>query len=101
MNPHRITHTEIQDLINRHRAEIDAFGITSLSLFGSVARDEAGPESDVDFLVEFDGTATYARYSGLRFLLEDLLGCRVDLVTRRGLRDRIRSRVEREAIRVA
>jgi uncharacterized protein len=92
---------DIQRTVRQHRAEIDAFGVRSLSLFGSHARGDAGPDSDVDVLVEFEGSATYARYSGLRFLLEDLLGCKVDLVTRRGLRERIRPRVEREAIRVA
>ena len=48
-------------LLHEHKAEIDAFGVKSLSLFGSVARDEAGPESDVDVLVEFDGPLAYRR----------------------------------------
>ena len=42
-------------ILREHRAELDAMGVRSLSIFGSVARDEAGPESDVDLLVEFDG----------------------------------------------
>jgi hypothetical protein len=75
--------------------------VKSLALFGSVARDEAGPESDVDVLVEFDGAATYDRYCDLRFYLEDLLTSRIDLVTSDGLRTRIRPYVERDAIRVA
>ncbi|MBI2939097.1 MAG: metallopeptidase family protein, partial [Chloroflexi bacterium] len=55
------------------------FGVKSLALFGSVARDEAGPESDVDVLVEFDGPPTFDQYIGLKLYLEDLLGAHVDL----------------------
>jgi len=77
------------------------FGVRFLALFGSVARDEAAGESDVDVLVEFDGPATFERYMGLKFHLEDLLGRRVDLVTRRALRQELRPAVEQEAIRVA
>ena len=78
-----------------------ARGVSRLSLFGSVVRDDFGPDSDVDVLVEFDGPATFRRYIDLRFFLEDRLGRRVDLVTQRSLRDELRSTVEQEAIRVA
>ena len=88
-------------LLHEHKAEIDAFGVKSLSLFGSVARDEAGPESDVDVLVEFDGPLTYRRYCDVRFLIEDLLGTKVDLITNDGLRPRVRPYVERDAIAIA
>ena len=77
------------------------FGVKRLALFGSVARDEARPDSDVDVLVEFDGPATLDRYMGLKFQLEDALGARVDLVTTTGLKSRARPVVEREAIDVA
>jgi predicted nucleotidyltransferase len=66
-----------------------------------VARDEAGPDSDVDVLVEFDGPVTLDRYMGLKFHLEDALGARVDLVTTSGLKARARPVIEREAIDVA
>ena len=76
-------------------------GVKSLALFGSVARDEAGPDSDLDLLVEFEGAATFDRYMGLKIYLEDLLGSRVDLVMRKALRPRMVPSVEREAVRVA
>jgi hypothetical protein len=76
------------------------YHITSVALFGSTARDEAGPESDVDILVDFPSPPTFDQYMGLKIELEDLLGKRVDLVTRRGLRERIRPFIEKEAIRV-
>ena len=79
---------------------IEQFGITDLALFGSTARDEASETSDVDILVSFDGPATSARYFGVQFLLEDSLGCRVDLVTDKALRPELRPFIEKEAIHV-
>ncbi len=76
------------------------FGVRSLALFGSVARDKAGAGSDVDILVTFDGPATSARYFGLLFYLEDLLGRPVDLVTDEALRPEFRPYVEAEAVYV-
>jgi len=93
--------TEIIQLLRQHRDELrKRFGVKSLAVFGSVARGEAGPKSDVDILVEFEGRATFDRYMGLKFFLEDLLGRRVDLVTRKALKPRMRPFVEREAIYV-
>ncbi len=77
------------------------FGVKRLAVFGSVARDEARTDSDVDVLVEFASPVTLDRYMGLKFYLEDALGTRVDLVTASGLKARARPIVEREAIDVA
>jgi predicted nucleotidyltransferase len=77
------------------------FGVLRLRIFGSVARDEAGAQSDVDVLVSFDGPATFDRYFGLKFFLEDLLGAQVDLVSEKALRPELRSAVLGEAILVA
>jgi hypothetical protein len=74
--------------------------VTELALFGSTVRDSARPDSDVDVLVSFDGPATSARYFGVQFYLEDLLGCPVDLVTNKALRPELRPYVEKEAIHV-
>jgi hypothetical protein len=76
------------------------FGVTRLALFGSTARDSATPHGDVDVLVSFDGPATSARYFGVQFFLEDLLGCPVDLVTDKALRPELRSFIEQEAVHV-
>lgn len=76
------------------------FGVTRLALFGSTARDAAGLESDIDILVAFDGSATSAQYFGVQFLLEDLFGCSIDLVTEKALRPELRTYVELEAIYV-
>ena len=84
-----------------HRGEIEAFGVKSLRLFGSVARGEAAADSDVDLLVSFRKTPTFSGYMKLRIFLEDLLGTRVDLITESGLREAVRPFVEKDAIRVA
>jgi hypothetical protein len=93
---------EIVEAITGRRAElIERFAVKSLALFGSVARDEDRPDSDVDVLVEFNGPATFDRYMGLKLFLEELLQTRVDLVTQRALKPRMRPRVEQEAVYVA
>jgi predicted nucleotidyltransferase len=76
------------------------FGVVDLALFGSVARNAARPDSDVDVLVAFNGPATSARFFGVLFYLEDLFHRPVDLVTTKALRPELRPRVEGEAAHV-
>lgn len=76
------------------------FGVRTLGLFGSAARDELLPDSDIDILVEFEGRSTSRGYFGTLFRLEDVFGRPVDLVTRRSLREEIRPYVERDLISV-
>ena len=67
-------------------------------MFGSVARGEADAKSDVDFLVEMEAGRTLLDMGGLLMDLRDLLDRPVDVVTERGLRQRIRRRVLKEAV---
>ncbi len=92
---------EILKILRERRNELDRFGVKSLSMFGSMARDQARPDSDVDFLVEFDSPPTFVRYMDLKFYLEDLIGRPVDLGTPDALKPRIRESVQAEAVRVA
>ena len=93
---------EALEILGTHAGELrQEFGVASLRLFGSVARNEAAPASDVDILVSFSVAPTFRRFMQLRFRLEELLGRQVDLVTESGLRDRVRPFVERDAIAVA
>lgn len=89
---------EVLRLLADHKDDLQRFGVKRLALFGSVARGEARPDSDVDVLVAFEGRATFDRYMDLKLWLEDLLGRRVDLVTERALKPRMRSQIEREAV---
>ena len=92
---------EVLAILQAHREDLRRLGVRSLSLFGSMARDEARPDSDIDLLVEFADPATFDAFMDLKFYLEDLLGRRIDLVTSKALKPRIRPSVEREAILVA
>jgi predicted nucleotidyltransferase len=76
------------------------FGVNRLALFGSTARGTSHPNSDVDVLVAFDGTASATRYFGVQFYLEDALGCSVDLVSEKALRPELRPFIENEAVDV-
>ncbi len=69
-----------------------------MRIFGSVARGEADSESDIDFLVNMEPGRSLLDLCGLLIDLEELLGRKVDVVTEKGLRDRIRERVLKEAI---
>ncbi len=75
-------------------------GAFNVRVFGSVARGEAGPESDVDFLVQLEAGTTLLNQAALARELEQLLGRKVQVVSERGLRRRIRDRVLREAVPV-
>lgn len=79
---------------------VERFGVRRLALFGSTVRDEAGPDSDIDIVVSFDGPATSKKYFGVQFYLEDELGHPVDLVTEKAMRAELRPFIEREAINV-
>ena len=91
----------VLELLNTHRTNFAQYNVQSLAVFGSVARDEARADSDVDILVNFNGPATFDGYMNLKFYLEDLLNCSVDLVTPKALKPKMKSYVEKEAIRVA
>ncbi len=92
---------EVLDLLQAHKKILSQrFGVSALTLFGSIARDQAKDDSDVDILVRFGGPATSKAYFGVQFYLEDLLGRPVDLVTDKALRAEFRPYVEREAINV-
>jgi len=92
---------QVLDILKTQFTEICAlFGVQRLALFGSTARDEATPDSDIDILVEFTDKADSKRYFGLLFYLEDKLGCPLDLVTDKALRPELRPYIEKEAIYV-
>ena len=89
-------------LLKQKNAEREIkFGVKSLLLFGSVARNESTTASDVDLLVEFNRPVGYFGLFALQDYLEELLGCPVDLGTPDSLKPYIRERVMGELIHVA
>lgn len=99
--PAALSRDEVIRLLKTNAAEARRLGVRELSLFGSLARNEARPDSDVDLLVEFDGPVTSQKFFDTKFFLEDLLGRRIDLVTSAALHPGIRKEIAPELIRVA
>ena len=92
---------KVLDILRTHKALLSQrFGVSGLTLFGSVARDQANDDSDIDILVSYGKPATSEAYFGVQFYLEDLLGRQVDLVTDKALGREFRPYVEKEAIDV-
>jgi len=93
-----------QAVIKRLKARIEEiqqrFSVKTISIFGSIARDESTGNSDVDVLVVFDQKASFDVFMDLKFYLEDILGMSVDLVTDNALRPQVRQAIEQEMINV-
>ncbi len=96
-----MTRDEVIEALRAHRETLaERFGVQSLALFGSYARDAASDASDVDILVRFDPAPDWRRYFGAQAYLEDVLGRPVDLATIGEVREEIRGHVEKDAISV-
>jgi len=90
----------ISIIINHHIAKLKDRGVKSLAVFGSVARGEASSTSDIDFLVEFDRPIGLFEFIRVKFLLEELTGKTIDLVTTDAIHPAMRDQILREAIYV-
>jgi predicted nucleotidyltransferase len=95
-----MTRDEILKAIDAIRPRLALLGVRELALFGSYARNEAAPDSDIDFLVEFS-QSSFDRYMDLKELLEELLARKVDLVMKSAIKTRLREGILREAVRAA
>lgn len=91
----------VLQILREHTQELRNRGVASLSLFGSVARDEAGSHSDVDILIELDAPLGYFALVDIQLYLEQILGCRVDLTTPDALHPAMRATILREAVHAA
>ena len=92
---------DVQTILAGHKAELKAQGVKSLAVFGSVARGEAGPESDIDLIGEFERPFGLFKFVHVKEYLESILGCSVDLVTEDSLHPALRDRILSEAVRAA
>lgn len=90
---------KVKKIIAEEKAEIRRqYKAETKAIFGSYARGDFHAGSDLDLLVDVDAGATLLDLVGLQHFLEDRLGCKVDIVTRRSLREEIRASVFSEAI---
>lgn len=88
------------ELLKRHEAEIKSkFGVSKIGIFGSFARGEETEGSDIDVLVEFKvGYKTFDNYMDLKFILQDLFGRNIDLVTVQALKPQLKKDILHEVI---
>ncbi|MXY21442.1 MAG: nucleotidyltransferase family protein [Dehalococcoidia bacterium] len=92
---------ETLKILSEHKDDLrEKFGVTSIAIFGSTARDEARPDSDVDTLIEIERPAGFFEVARVKFYLEDLLDTKVDLATPGALRAPIRERIYQDLIYV-
>ena len=92
---------EVIARIREARPLLDRLGVDSLALFGSAARDQLAPSSDIDILVRFAGRPTFDGFMDLKLELETRLGRRVDLVTPGAVKPRLAALIERDLMDVA
>ncbi len=92
--------SQILALLKKHESELRNRGVRRIALFGSAARGEARPDSDIDLMVEIDPKAPVGvfEYVGIVQYLEDLFPNRVGVANRKSLKPLVRSAAEREAV---
>lgn len=96
------TKEDILKVVLRERKRLAELGVVSIGLFGSFVRGDQNPESDIDLLVEFTPSKhTFDNFMDLSFLLEDLLGHKVEIITPEALSPYIGPHILREVQRVA
>ena len=93
---------DIAELLEKKKGEIlriaAKHGARNVRVFGSVARGEADERSDIDLIVEFEPERSLLDHAALWLELQELLGCKVDVVSDRAIKPRIRERVLRDAV---
>jgi predicted nucleotidyltransferase len=89
---------EVLRQLSDHRAELEGLGVRSLDLFGSIARGDARPESDVDLLIEFSEPVGLFHFFRVQRRLETILGRRVDLVMKDAIKRQLRTQILAEAV---
>jgi len=97
-----MTRDEIVARIRKHADAIRAEGATALYLFGSAAREEMGPTSDIDVFVDYDPESRFSllNLSGIRLIVMDELNREVDITTRSSLRPPLKDKILADAVRV-
>ncbi|HMN87317.1 MAG TPA: nucleotidyltransferase domain-containing protein [Bauldia sp.] len=88
--------------LKEQEAAIRALGATALYLFGSTARDEARPDSDIDVFIEYDPGSHFSLFelAGIEVLIAETLGVDAEVTTRNSLHPLLKKRIESSAIQV-
>lgn len=89
--------SKAQKILKAHQGDLSQYGVRTLAVFGSIARNEAKKSSDIDILVDFDSKKGLFVFVGLKNYLEDILNCEVDLVSKKALHPALKKRILSEA----
>lgn len=87
----------IMDVLERHRDQLKSLGVARIGVFGSAARGEFGPDSDLDFVVHFN-KKSFDSYMDVKLFLEDIFGRKVDLVLEESVKPRLKPVIKRETV---
>jgi predicted nucleotidyltransferase len=93
-----LVRSDVLETLSMHRNELKRLGVKSLRLFGSVARDEARLDSDIDFLVEFVSAPSFFELFEVQYFLEELFHCKIDLGMEESLKEHLREPVLKDVI---
>jgi predicted nucleotidyltransferase len=95
-----MTRDDVLATLRRSEASLRAMGVSRAALFGSVARGEQGPDSDIDIMIEIDPSARLGlwEYTGVIDYIADMFPLKVDVANRAGLKAHVRPTAERDAV---
>ena len=97
-----MTRKELKNKLTAHRHELRKLGVTSLSVFGSVARDEYTQQSDIDLLIDFDRDVGLFHLFEIQHRLEEIIGVpKIDLIQKGAIHPALRQQILSEAVNVA
>jgi predicted nucleotidyltransferase len=97
-----LTKIELERKLAAHRRELREMGVVSLAVFGSVARNESTPQSDIDLLVEFDRDVGLFHLFEIQHRLEEIIGVpQIDLIQKGAIHPALRQKILSEAVNVA
>jgi len=92
---------EVKEIIQKHKKELkEKYGVKEISIFGSLVREEAREDSDVDILVEFEKPTGFFKFLELEEYLSNLIGRKVDLVSKKALKPHIGKYILEEVVTV-
>jgi len=92
--------TVVREILTAHQDELQRLGVRSLALFGSTARGDAGPGSDIDLLIDLSRPMGAFALLDIKSYIEEILGHSVDLVTAQALKPRIRAHVQGDLVAI-
>ncbi|MCF6103143.1 MAG: DNA polymerase III subunit beta [Mesorhizobium sp.] len=97
-----MSRNEVIERLQRNADAIKGMGATSLYLFGSAARDDAQPDSDLDLFIDYDPARRFSLIDlvGIKQFLEEKMSTEIDITTRDSLHPMLKAEIERSAVRV-